>query len=81
MLLRIHKKEDEKIISSQIFGHNIIFSDSSGTAIKSYKLEYSSLPNFIEFQSVSRNNIHEKITQFWLAEKGVQFFCNTSAKL
>ena len=25
------------------------------------------------------NNIHEKITQFWLAEKGVQFFCNTSA--
>ena len=27
------------------------------------------------------NNIHEKITQFWLAEKGVQFLCNTSAKL
>ena len=27
------------------------------------------------------NNIHEKITQFWLAEKGVQLFCNTSAKL
>ena len=26
------------------------------------------------------NNIHEKITQFWLAEKEVQFFCNTSAK-
>lgn len=26
------------------------------------------------------NNIHEKITQFWLAEKGVQLFCNTSAK-
>ena len=25
------------------------------------------------------NNIHGKITQFWLAEKGVQFFCNTSA--
>ena len=25
------------------------------------------------------NNIHEKITQFWLAEKGVQFFCNTGA--
>ena len=25
------------------------------------------------------NNIHENITQFWLAEKGVQFFCNTSA--
>ena len=24
-------------------------------------------------------NIHEKITQFWLAEKGIQFFCNTSA--
>ena len=27
------------------------------------------------------NNIHEKITQFWLAEKGVQFFCNTSENL
>ena len=27
------------------------------------------------------NNIHEKIIQFWLAEKGVQFFCNTSANL
>ena len=27
------------------------------------------------------NNIHENITQFWLAEKGVQFFCNTSKKL
>ena len=26
------------------------------------------------------NNIHEKITQFWLAEKGVQLFCNTSAE-
>ena len=26
------------------------------------------------------NNIHEKITQFWLAEKGVQLLCNTSAK-
>ena len=26
------------------------------------------------------NNIHEKITQFWLAEKGVQLFRNTSAK-
>ena len=26
-------------------------------------------------------NIHENITQFWLAEKGVQFFCNTSKKL
>ena len=25
--------------------------------------------------------MHEKITQFWLAEKGVQLFCNTSAKL
>ena len=25
--------------------------------------------------------IHEKITQFWLAEKEVQFLCNTSAKL
>ena len=25
------------------------------------------------------NNIHEKNTQFWLAEKGVQLFCNTSA--
>ena len=25
------------------------------------------------------NNLHEKITQFWLAEKGVQFFCNTIA--
>ena len=25
------------------------------------------------------NNMHEKITQFWLVEKGVQFFCNTSA--
>ena len=24
-------------------------------------------------------NIHEKITQFWLSEKGVQFSCNTSA--
>ena len=27
------------------------------------------------------NNIHEKITQFWFAEKEVQLFCNTSAKL
>ena len=27
----------------------------------------------------SLNNIHEKITQFSLAEKGVQLFCNTSA--
>ena len=26
------------------------------------------------------NNLHEKITHFWLAEKGVQFVCNTSAK-
>ena len=26
------------------------------------------------------NNIHEKTTQFWLAEKEVQLFCNTSAK-
>ena len=24
------------------------------------------------------NNIHEKITQFWLADKGVQFSCYTS---
>ena len=27
------------------------------------------------------DNIHEKITQFWLAEKGIEFFCNTSANL
>ena len=27
------------------------------------------------------NNIHEKITQFWLAEKGVQFLCNTNTNL
>ena len=27
------------------------------------------------------NNMHEKNTQFWLAEKGVQLFCNTSANL
>ena len=32
-------------------------------------------------QFFKTNNIHEKITQFWLTEKGVQFFCNTSAKL
>ena len=25
------------------------------------------------------NNIHKKLTQFQLAEKGVQFLCNTSA--
>ena len=27
----------------------------------------------------SANNIHKKITQFWLAEKGEQFSCNKSA--
>ena len=27
------------------------------------------------------NNIHKKLTQFQLAEKGVQFLCNTNAKL
>ena len=43
----------KKIISSQIFDHNIIFSDSSGTAIKSCELEYSSWPNFFKSQSVS----------------------------
>ena len=39
-------------------------------------------------QIYTYNNIHEKITQFWFAEKGVQFFCaheckmcNTSANL
>ena len=25
------------------------------------------------------NKMYGKITQFWLADKGVQFFCNTSA--
>ena len=29
----------------------------------------------------SANNVHEKITQFWLAEKGEQFSCNTCANL
>ena len=34
----------------------------------------------LPFGISNSNNIHEKITQFWLAEKGVQLFCNTSAK-
>ena len=37
------------------------------------------LPSFTGF--TIDNIIHEKITQFWLAEKGVQFFCYTSANL
>ena len=32
-------------------------------------------------QFFKTSNTHEKITQFWTTEKGVQFFCNTSAKL
>ena len=35
----------------------------------------------IDNLNFSINNIHEKITQFWLAERGVQLFCNTSANL
>ena len=34
-----------------------------------------------EFTFLQINNIHEKITQLWLADKGVQLLCNTSAKL
>ena len=46
-----------------------------------------SLPNFTRGAPLDAtgarespaNNIHEKIAQFWLAEKGVQFSCNASA--
>ena len=31
------------------------------------------------FHNFFKADIHEKITRFLLAEKGVQFFCNTSA--
>ena len=44
-------------------------------------LSQSELSNFFVYIIVGFNNIHEKITQFWLAEKGVQLFSNTSAKL
>ena len=49
-----------------------------------------SLPNFVTrgaplgatgARESPANNIQEKIAQFWLAEKGVQLFCNASAKL
>ena len=33
----------------------------------------------VNVPSSAINNTQEKITQFWLAEKGVQFFSNTSA--
>ena len=45
---------------------NVLDIYSSGASERAGKLQY---------------NIHEKVTQFWLAEKGVQFFCNTSANL
>ena len=39
-------------------------------------------PIILQFsQFCNPNNIHEKITQFWLAERGVQLFCKTSANL
>ena len=44
-------------------------------------LSQSELSNFFMYIIMGFNNIHEKITQFWLAEKGVQLFSNTSAKL
>ena len=44
-------------------------------------LSQSELGNFFVYIIMGFNNIHEKITQFWLAEKGVQLFSNTSAKL
>ena len=44
-------------------------------------LSQSELSNFFVYIIMGFNNIHEKITQFWLAEKGVQLFSNTSAKL
>ena len=40
--------------------------------------------NLIVITAIDRyttNNKDEKITQSWLAEKGVQFLCNTSANL
>ena len=37
--------------------------------------------SILKCKTFAFNNIHEKITQFWLAEKGVQFFCNTGANL
>ena len=44
-------------------------------------LSQSELSNFFVYIIMGFNNIHEKTTQFWLAEKGVQLFSNTSAKL
>ena len=44
-------------------------------------LSQSQLSNFFVYIIMGFNNIHEKITQFWLAEKRVQLFSNTSAKL
>ena len=35
-------------------------------------LSQSELSNFFGYIIKTYNNIHEKITQFWLAEKGVQ---------
>ena len=44
-------------------------------------LSQSELSNFFVYIIMGFNNIHEKITQFWLTEKGVQLFSNTSVKL
>ena len=41
------------------------------------KLWGSACAHFV--RAWSSANLHEKITQFSLAEKGVQFSCNTSA--
>ena len=37
-------------------------------------LSQSELSNFFVYIIIGFNNIPEKITQFWLAEKGVQLF-------
>ena len=58
----------------QLGTDHYIFDEGGGGVLEN--VEKNSLQRL---QISNTNNIHEKITQFWLAEKGVQFFCNTSA--
>ena len=57
----------------------ILSGDQSGSCVPGDEKAKSG--SYGALDATMTTNIHEEITQFSLAEKGVQLFCNMSAKL
>ena len=57
----------------------ILFEDQSGSCVPGDEKAKSGSSGALG--TTMTTNIHKKNTQFSLAEKGVQLFCNMSAKL